>query len=194
MTERVLYLPDAPATDKQKRMINWLMKEVRAGYVGPFTDEITRQEASDLIKQLNSEKESLKGTIQSEVSVISYEKIWAEAIEAANAAGDDWMANATPKFRVVQRANPLDDNSPIVKDYGTMLDVCGFSGIEIGDKRTKFAKWLVTKQASTYSVRLPHKYTRRQELGLAEDCARAALEVFRKHGVDKGLRFYSRID
>ena len=194
MTERVLYKPNEPATDKQKQMINWLMKEVRVGYVGPYTEEITRQEASDLIKQLNSEKESLKGTIQNQDTVISYDKIWAEAIEAANAAGDDWMAKATPKFRVVQRANPLDDNSPIVKDYGTMLDVCGFSGIEIGDKRTKFAKWVMKQQSSTYTVRVPHKYRMRQELGLAEACARAALDVFRKHDVDKGLRFYSRID
>ena len=75
-----------------------------------------------------------------------------------------------------------------------MLDVCGFSYVIIDDKRRKFAKWIISQQNSDYAVHLPHKYRMRQELGLAEACTRATLEVFRKHGVDQGLRYFSRID
>ncbi len=124
-----------------------------------------------------------------------FETAMAEATQAANTAGDLWMANARPQFRVVERANPFDDKSPVVKDWGTMLDVCGFARIEIGDKRTSFAKWLKKRQnGSNYSVRLNHNYSHRQELGLAEACACEALKVFQKYGIDKGLSLWSRID
>ena len=186
----VLLHPDEPATKKQTFMIYSL------GGGDVREQNLNRAAAKELIEKLLVEKESGKNTVSipEKNSVISYEKIMAEATEAASAAGDAWMAKATPQFRVVERSNPLDDNSPIVKDFGTMLDVCGFAGIEIKDKRTKFAKWLVQKYNWTYSVRIDHKYRMRQELGLAENCAKAALDVFRKHGVDKGLQFYSRID
>lgn len=115
------------------------------------------------------------------------------ASDAANEAGDRWLASATPQFRVVQRANPLDDNSPITKDYGTMLDVCGFAWVVCKDKRSKFARWCKANDYGSHFVRVPHKHRNRQELTLAEECARAAVRVFREHGIND-VYMESRID
>jgi hypothetical protein len=130
-------------------------------------------------------------------SKTDYAAILAEATEAANRAGDKWMEAALargPAFRVVERANPLDDKSPVVRDLGGMLDVCGFAWVKITDKRSGFARW-VKKAQNGYAdfLLLRHKYDGRQELGLAEACAHAALEVLWARGVT-GVGFTSRID
>jgi hypothetical protein len=114
-----------------------------------------------------------------------YRLIVDEAVKAANEAGDKWIAEHTkPAFAV------MDGN----KQVGTMLDVCGFAYVDITDKRPKFVKWLIQYQDYAGCVHLNHKYRSRQEMGLNEATAEAMLEVFRKHGVEKGFRFFSRID
>ena len=185
--------PEAEATTKQTYLI------FRLGGGDVRSQNLTRQQASDMIASLMANKglsvQEKTKNLPKKTDEDFYEEVWVEAIAAAEQAGAEWMANARPKFRVVERGNPLDDNSPITKDYGTMLDVCGFAYIELRDKRNKFVKWLrSTGRASDFSVRIHTSWSPRQELGLAEATKGAALAVFRKHDLSSGLSFSSRID
>lgn len=167
-------------TNVQKNYINDLMKELKKDYTGPSIELINRQDACDLIRQLRAERESIKVTNK---VVSSYDKIWIEATEAANAAGDAWLSKSNTK--------PCDT---------------GFAGIEITNKRTKFAKWITlrsnrisyrkvskNRKDYIYSMHIPHTYWMRKELSLIEECSHAALDIFRKYGVDDGLELYSKI-
>lgn len=65
-----------------------------------------------------------------------------KAVDAAKVA----HANAVPApMRVVQRANPLDDNSAVVRDYGIISDgVCGFAWVIVRPGNSALAKYLVS--------------------------------------------------
>jgi hypothetical protein len=46
-------------------------------------------------------------------------------------------------MHVVQHANPLDDSSPVVRDYGLIESgVCGFAWINVTPGNSSFALWL----------------------------------------------------
>jgi len=110
------------------------------------------------------------------------------AINAANEAGDKWMAAATargPAYAVMNGNTCID----------TMLDVCGIVYIQLNDKRSKFVKW-ATKNGYSYggySLRLPYKYSNRQEMGLQEACCDAAINYLHSVGITN-VRLYSHID
>lgn len=62
----------------------------------------------------------------------------------ADAAGKAAAEKRVPiPMVVVQRANPLDDNSPIVKRYAPVMGgVCGFAWVNIKPGYSAFANWL----------------------------------------------------
>lgn len=116
---------------------------------------------------------------------IDFDAILKEATEAANAAGDKWVAEHTEPAYAVMNGNQC---------VGKLLDVCGFGFVQINDKRTAFAKYIKDIQNGyTTSVSLRHKYKGRQEWGLNEATAYAILRVLQSHGI-KGVSVYSRID
>jgi hypothetical protein len=46
-------------------------------------------------------------------------------------------------MHVVQRENPFDDNSPVIKQYAPVMDgVCGFAWINIRPGNGSFASWM----------------------------------------------------
>lgn len=66
--------------------------------------------------------------------------LFAKADAAGQAAGE---AHAPQPMYVVQRENPFDDNSPIVKAYPPVMDgVCGFAWVNIRPGNSSFASWL----------------------------------------------------
>lgn len=125
-----------------------------------------------------------------------YEKIWEEAIEAAEEAGKKWIEeNTTPRYAVYQ--SDLSGNRGQM--VGTMLDVCGFAWVKGVDKRTSFGRWLlkndlVSKYGNTISVVSNTSLSGRQEMGLKEAQCRAALKVFCDNGIGDGLYVTTRID
>lgn len=121
-----------------------------------------------------------------------FDKIMKEATQAANEAGDKWVAEHTKPTIAIYNADLF--GNPVGKCVGQLLDVCGFAHVSIKDKRTSFAKY-IKKIQDGYDgfVSVHHKYRGRQEWGLNEECARAALKVFNSYGI-KGLNLYSRID
>ena len=78
-----------------------------------------------------------------EANLQRFETILNEALKAGDAAG----AAITPTpMVVVQHANPLDDNSPIVKQYAPVMDgACGFAWVSVSPANCAFANWLKSK-------------------------------------------------
>lgn len=124
-------------------------------------------------------------------------EIWERAVASGKAAVDEH--EATP-MHVVQRANVLDDSSPIVKRYAPVAGgACGFSWTVIKDGRTSFAKWLVKsgngKQSDYYGGVIvwgeDTKYSG-QSLSAKESYTSGLCKVLR----EEGIRFqtYSRLD
>jgi hypothetical protein len=173
--EYILKTPDAPATISQGVAIRRLTGEdIRKREI-----PLTMKQAMDIISKAKSDNPAR----------VPYSQMMKEAVKAANLAGQAWLETAKPTYIVASARTGKD------LGYPPMLDVCGHVYIDIVDKRTSFARW-VAKQQNGYNdvVRVAHHYHKRQEMGLKEACERAALAVFEKHGADKGLRIFSRID
>lgn len=119
------------------------------------------------------------------MSTLDFDAIMNEAREAANAAGDKWIAEHTKPAYAVMQGNQVVD---------TLLDVCGFGFVQVTDKRTSFAKYLKKVQNGyNETIQLNHKHRGRQEWSLNEVTAYAIAGVLRSHGI-KGISVYSRID
>jgi hypothetical protein len=79
---------------------------------------------------------------------------WQALYDKAHKAGHEAATNHKPvPMTVVERANPLDDSSQIVKQYEPISDgVCGFAWINIRPGTHSFCKWLKKNElASTDS-------------------------------------------
>lgn len=72
------------------------------------------------------------------------DKVFRELYDWAEAHGRDAAMTATPTpMIVVERANVLDDTSPIVKQYAPVMDgVCGFAWVNVKPGNSSFANWL----------------------------------------------------
>jgi hypothetical protein len=69
-----------------------------------------------------------------------HEQLFAKAHEAGMKAAE--KVQVVP-MHVVQRANPFDDNSPIVKSYAPVEGgVCGFAWVTVSPGNSSFALWL----------------------------------------------------
>ncbi len=62
----------------------------------------------------------------------------------AEMAGIEAATKCVPVPMIVQqRANPLDDHSPVVKQYAPVMDgVCGFAWVIVRPGNCSFANWL----------------------------------------------------
>lgn len=69
-----------------------------------------------------------------------FAKAFAEASELGYAAGRG--AEPTPMI-VTKRASPLDDNSPVEKQWYVPEGACGFAWVNVHPGNCSFAKWLV---------------------------------------------------
>lgn len=68
---------------------------------------------------------------------------FADLARRADEAGRKAAAERVPEpMIVVQRANPFDDSSPIVRQYAPVMDgVCGFAWVTIRPGTCSFAHW-----------------------------------------------------
>ena len=113
---------------------------------------------------------------------IDVKEIAQRALEAANLAGDKWMAEMNPNNEDVSRR---------------MLDVCGFANVQFTDGRSKwykeFKKAGLIRSEYSKTVDIYHKWKHRQDWALAETCAYAIYKTFREAGIDK-IKVWSMID
>lgn len=110
---------------------------------------LTKEQASFLIGLSKSDKETaikqvalLPGAVQkkqaSNTPAMDYSAIWDEAYQAGIKAGQDCKPIG---MRVMEHANPLDDNSPVVQSWDIPDGVCGFAWIVVRPGNCGFAKW-----------------------------------------------------
>jgi hypothetical protein len=75
-------------------------------------------------------------------NIRKYQKVHRDAVAAGKKAGQEVNAS---KMIVVQRANPLDDNSPIVQQWdngGQGFEPCGFAWV-VMPGNSGFGRWIV---------------------------------------------------
>lgn len=121
---------------------------------------------------------------------------FSELFDAAHLAGmEAGKGNSPIPMIVVQRANPLDDNSPIVRQFDTVMDgACGFAWVTVRPANCGFAKFLKTKGGQKgyrggmqYWV---HEFD--QSISRKEAFAKAFAKVLETAGID--VRSESRLD
>lgn len=113
-----------------------------------------------------------------------FESIWADAVAAGNMAAD--QARPTPMV-VQQHASPLDDNSPVVKQWVCDEGPCGFAEIRLSRGNSSFAHWAkknagfrkhyyggLSYWVSGFGQSMQRKYA----------FARAAASILNEHGID----------
>ena len=116
---------------------------------------------------------------------MDFKTIWEEARKAGLEAG----SLHTPKpMVVVQHANPLDDNSPVVHQYEPIMDgVCGFAWVNVKPGNSAFSKWLMSNglaRRDSYSGGVTiniHEYNQSYER--KEKHAEAMAKVFQSNGI-----------
>ena len=115
-----------------------------------------------------------------------FTKEWNRAKNAARIAGEKWIAEHTQPMYAVK-----DGFSGRV--VGTMLDVCGRCYVQT-KMNTAFGRW--TKKQDRQQGKWLHfrnELEYRQEMGLHEAMATAALKSLESDGIE-GLTLYSWVD
>jgi hypothetical protein len=137
--------PEGPFTKKQ----GWAIFKI-TGY-DVRDSNLTKEEASDIISGFNSvdfDSDELIKIIEEAGGIKKTEakpkQDWAKLFAAAVHAGEEAVKECVPTpMVVVERANPLDDSSAIVKQYEPVLDgVCGFASILIRPGNHSFVNFL----------------------------------------------------
>lgn len=106
-------------------------ENLRAKY--PGYDEVA-------LKEIVRELVETRGASQRQPSrEDEFEELWNRAVMAGREAG---VEVNPPKFIPTQRANPLDDSSPIVKQWEPVT-MCGSAYVGVKPGNSAFAKWLV---------------------------------------------------
>lgn len=101
-------------------------------------DNLTRQQASEMISKLYSEK-GITNVDTKKDKFKFFETVYNEAHKAGLEAGN--KSKPTPMV-VQQHSDMLDDNSPVKKEWFVEGGVCGFAWIEIRPSNSTFGKWL----------------------------------------------------
>ena len=122
--------PDAPMTFKQGLMI----RNLGGGDVRG--ENLTQAEASKRIETLLGDRVITKKTKGDS----EFKGLWDKAKKAGIEAGN--QAGVTPMV-VTERHSPLDDRSPVKKQYFVSEGACGFAWVTVKPANSAFAKWLV---------------------------------------------------
>lgn len=120
------------------------------------------------------------------MSKIDFEMVWAEACEAFKVA----YAGAKPPQYLVGDAIGLSNQIDYSKPVYQMDGLCGFAWVNIGDGRKPFARWAKAQgyaDKSYYGGMDISSFRfgeRGQSIDRKEAGCQAAVEVFKKYGID----------
>jgi hypothetical protein len=118
-----------------------------------------------------------------------YEAAWQAAVAAGEAAAD--AVEVVPMV-VVERENPWDDSSPVVKRYAPVEGgVCGFAWVKVYPGNSRFANWLKRsgKGRSAYGGGVSYWVSRYgQSMTRKEAFAQAVAESLRSSLVEADAR------
>ena len=114
----------------------------------------------------------------------TFAAIWAEA--CAEAAVASQLAQPTP-MQVQQRADVLDDTSPVVQAWNVPDGVCGFASVNVRPGNCAFANWLKKNTSHKYSsyhkAILIFMHYGNQSYERKTAAAHAMEKVFGHHGI-----------
>ena len=132
---------------------------------------------------MRKEKERKEG----KMSEVIEKKVAREVYEEAYQAGLAALKGSVPVPMVVQgSANPLDDSSPVVKDWFVEGGVCGFAWINIYPARGPFVSWCKKNGVGNKAYGGGYKIGVReggQSMERKEAFARAFAEVLQSYGL-----------
>jgi len=168
----------------------------------PEVLRLSKQEASDVISVMKSEGneaalkllthyattsgQTLTTSGKPKVSEDKWEAIFAEADAAGRAAVES--LRVVPMV-VVQHENPLDDNSPAVKEYFVEDGACGFAWVKIRPANHPFVKWMhkagkARDKGAAYNGGYDYWISDyNQSIQKKEAYAYAFADVLQKHGI-----------
>jgi hypothetical protein len=152
---------------------------------------LTVDQASDLIGRMKSGEDitdelvqlGAKGTAKKPSENVDFQAVYNEARQAGMEAGN---SKVPVPMIVCEHSNPLDDNSPISREYAPVMGgVCGFAWVKFPGN-TAWGKW-TKKQGyahSSYPTGLQIWVSEfGQSMEKKEAYAYAFAEVLRKHGI-----------
>jgi hypothetical protein len=116
-----------------------------------------------------------------------------KAHAAGMAAGE---AHQPTPMHVIQRANPFDDSSPVIKRYPPVMGgVCGFAWVNISPGNSSFANWLRKNDLGHKSYYGGWDFWI-SGFGQSMECKEAYARAFAKVLKEAGIQAYaqSRID
>jgi hypothetical protein len=161
------------ATDSQYRKLKSLYKKDYRG------SGLTREKASELIEK-GLEEKALEKTGLSSMADQLFTHLMKRAIEAANEAGDAWLAEHPEPLFVVSTPEGL---------LG-VHDTVGHAVITAPKKGSGLAKWLIEHEfddrRNSRIMPLDHKHVDRLEGGLHLAACIAALDVLREAETEIG--------
>lgn len=93
-----------------------------------------RAKRQEFLDRIGFDREARKN------SLATFKRVWNEAWGAGLIAG---RAHCPTPMVVQQHANPMDDSSPVVQEWGPIEGgVCGFANVCVAPANCSFAKWL----------------------------------------------------
>lgn len=169
-------LSDTGRLGATRRQLFRLNKLDRRDYRGKG---LTRDEASDLIEELEAMREQERATL-GDVAEKMYSALMKKAKQSANAAGEQWLkANPEPLFIV----NDPESATPI-----GVHGMIGTAWLTWPKRGTDIYKWMIEHNYDGQKnvLLIEHRYAHRLEVGLLLACEQAAIEVFRASGQNLG--------
>ena len=116
----------------------------------------------------------------------------AALVNTAIAAAKEAFDGAKPvPIRVVQHSNPLNDNSPVIRDYGVIEDgVCGFAWVNVRPATSALARYLkdvgLARKSYYGGIEVSMgRFFASQSLARNEAAADAFAKVLRQAGYDR---------
>lgn len=182
---------NAPATPKQ---LFALFCGTRLNTKGMH---LTINKASNLISDMKNgvditdELRTLGATGEAKKRPEDFQTLYTKAHNAGMEAAKN--ANVIP-MTVVQHANPLNDNSPVVKSWYVPDGVCGFASIKFAGN-TAFARWCIKNNLCCKSYPSGYRINVSQ-FGQSLQLKSAYAESFAKVLNEAGVKAYadSRLD
>ena len=158
---------------------------------------LSRDEAVELLKLANADKAAALEKLSTLPGAVLKKKVasgpavdYAALFNRAHAAGMEAGNACVPvPMQVVQRENPLDDTSRVVKAYAPVMDgVCGFAYVIVRDARTAAAKAFVkhagARVSSYHKGAVLSVWEFNQSLERKEKFATAYAAVLKQAGID----------
>jgi hypothetical protein len=169
-------LSDTGRLSATRRQLFRLSKLDRRDYRGKG---LTRDEASDLIDELEARRERERATL-GDVADKMFAAMMKKAVQMANAAGEQWIKEHPEPLFIV---DDPETHSPI-----GVHGMIGSAWLTWPRRGTDIYKWMIDNNydGQKHTLYIEHRFAHRLEVELLIACEKAAIDVFRSSGQNIG--------